>query len=182
MDLRRARGSSSALLTKICPRRILTWPLRFTKETLGSFPFSNLRTGREQHVPDSSNHWLYLIKSFNSSYPEGHCGGNQPPDGSICPSPPKPKFHERFARPSTMVSCFFDTFLKYIYIYTVTNAIADRSEGALFFIFHFSFFNFFHYYFLFFHVFDFFFMFFLPGVPLGSPRPPPKHRFLLRKS
>ena len=37
--------------------------------------------------PDSSNHSLYLIKLFNSSYTEGHCGGNQQPDGSICLSP-----------------------------------------------------------------------------------------------
>ena len=35
---------------------------RFTKETLGSFPFSSVRIGREQHVPDSSNHSLYLMK------------------------------------------------------------------------------------------------------------------------
>ena len=41
---------------------------------------------------------LYLLKLFNSSSPEGHCGENQPPDGSICLSPPKPKYNERFAR------------------------------------------------------------------------------------
>ena len=36
---------------------------RFTKETSGSFPFSSfLRIEREQHVPDSSIHSLYLIK------------------------------------------------------------------------------------------------------------------------
>ena len=27
---------------------------------------------------------LYLLKLLNSRSPEGHCGGNQPPDGSIC--------------------------------------------------------------------------------------------------
>ena len=37
----------------------------------------------------------------------GTLRGNQPPDGSICLSPPKPKCNERFARPSTMVSFFF---------------------------------------------------------------------------
>ena len=34
------RGSSSVLLTKICPRRVITWPQRSTKETRGSYPFS----------------------------------------------------------------------------------------------------------------------------------------------
>ena len=55
-------------------------------------------------MPDSSNHSLYLIRLFNSSCPEGHCGGNQQPD-SICLSPPKPNFYERFARPCLVVSC-----------------------------------------------------------------------------
>ena len=50
---------------------------RFTKETLGSFPFSSLRIGREQHVPDSSNHSPYLMKLSSSSYPEGNVGGNK---------------------------------------------------------------------------------------------------------
>ena len=53
---------------------------------------------RHKHVHDSSNHSLYLIQLFNSSSPEGHCGGNQPPDGSSCLSPPKPKYYERIAR------------------------------------------------------------------------------------
>ena len=78
-----------------------------SSETFGSFPFLSLRIDREQHVPDSSNHSLYLIKLFSFSNLEEHCGGNQPPDGSICLSPPKPKYNERFARLSTMVSCFF---------------------------------------------------------------------------
>ena len=43
-----------------------------------------LRKDREQHVPDSPNHPLSLTKLFNSTSPEGHCGGNQPLDGSIC--------------------------------------------------------------------------------------------------
>ena len=41
--------------------------------------------------PDSSNHSLYLIKLFNSSYPEGNFGRNQLLDGSISPSPPYPR-------------------------------------------------------------------------------------------
>ena len=32
------------------------------------FPFSCLRTGREQHVPDSSNHSPCLINLFNSRH------------------------------------------------------------------------------------------------------------------
>ena len=39
---------------------------------------------RRKNFPDSSNHSLYLIKLFNSSSPEGHCGGNQLLDGSVC--------------------------------------------------------------------------------------------------
>ena len=35
---------------------------KFTKETFGSFPNSVLRIDREQHVSDSSNHSLWLIK------------------------------------------------------------------------------------------------------------------------
>ena len=37
--------------------------------------------------PDSSNHSLYLIKLFDSSYPEGNFGGNQLLDGLISLSP-----------------------------------------------------------------------------------------------
>ena len=86
------------------------------KKPVEILPISSLRRGRERHVPDSSNHSRYLIKLLNSSSPEGHCGGNQPPDGAICLSPPRPNHSERFARPSTMFS-FFATFLIYIYIY-----------------------------------------------------------------
>ena len=35
------------------------------KETSGCYKFQGLRTGREQHVPESSDHSLYLIKLFN---------------------------------------------------------------------------------------------------------------------
>ena len=66
---------------------------RFTKETFGSFPFSSLRIGREQHVPDSPNHSLCLIKLFNFS----NLDGNHLPEGSLClsnspyPPPPPPR-------------------------------------------------------------------------------------------
>ena len=43
------------LLTKIGPRSYHLLE-RLTKVTTGSFPFSSLRIGREQHVLDSSNH------------------------------------------------------------------------------------------------------------------------------
>ena len=45
---------------------------RFTEDTFGSFPFSFLRIDREQHVPDSSNHSLSLVKLFSFSCPEGN--------------------------------------------------------------------------------------------------------------
>ena len=45
---------------------------RFTKETFGSYTFSVLRIGRKQHVPDSSNHSLHLIRLFSFSNLEGN--------------------------------------------------------------------------------------------------------------
>ena len=39
------------------------------------FPILSLRIDREQHVPDSSNHSLYLIKLLNSSSPEESAAG-----------------------------------------------------------------------------------------------------------
>ena len=68
---------------------------------------------RHKHVPDSSNHSLHLIKLLNSSSPEVHCEGNQPPDA------PKPK-NERFARPSTIVSSFFAN-ISYKYVRVIVN-------------------------------------------------------------
>ena len=62
-------------------------PERFTQESLGSYTFSSLRIDREQHVPDSSNHSLYLRKQFSFSNREGNLAGNQQPDGSISLSP-----------------------------------------------------------------------------------------------
>ena len=51
----------------------------------------SLRKGREQHVPESSNHSLYLIKLLSSSYPEGHCGWKQLRDSPLSPSPTNDK-------------------------------------------------------------------------------------------
>ena len=62
---------------------------RFNREPWILHNFS-LAIDREQHVPDSSNHSLYLIKLFNSSSPEGHYGGNQLLNGSVCLSPLSP--------------------------------------------------------------------------------------------
>ena len=59
---------------------------RFTEETFGSFPFSSLRIDREQHVPDSTNHSLSLIKLFSFSRPEG----NKLLDCSVGLSPSSP--------------------------------------------------------------------------------------------
>ena len=50
-------------------------------------PIYSLIISREQHVPDSSNHSLDLLKLFNSTYPEGNSGGNQLLDGSTSLSP-----------------------------------------------------------------------------------------------
>ena len=47
-------------------------PERFTKSNLWILPIYGLRVGREQHVTDSFNHSLYLIKVFRSSSPEGN--------------------------------------------------------------------------------------------------------------
>ena len=86
------------------------------------------------------------IKLFNSSSPEGHCGGNQPPDGSICHSPLKPKNNDRFALqklsvilskrslwPSTMVSYFVQTSLMNISIfwYMLSWLVKDATTFAM---------------------------------------------------
>ena len=54
-------------------------PERFTKRNERILPiFLSLGGGcRDQHVRDSSNHSIHLTKLFNSSSPEGNCGGNQ---------------------------------------------------------------------------------------------------------
>ena len=92
------------------------------KKPLDLKHFFSWRVDRQQHVPASSNHSLCLINLFNSSSPEGHCGGNQLPDGSVCLSPPKPKNHERFARQTlSMMFClkpltFHNGFMFFCYI------------------------------------------------------------------
>ena len=58
-------GSPSVLLTKKSPRRVLTWPQKFTERNPWFLPIRSLRAGREQHVPESSNHPLYLIRLFS---------------------------------------------------------------------------------------------------------------------
>ena len=50
---------------------------RFTERNPWFLPIQGLRTSREQHVPESSNHSLYLIRLFSFSNLEGNCGGNQ---------------------------------------------------------------------------------------------------------
>ena len=86
--------SSSVLLTKICPRKVITWPQRSTKETNGSFLLSSVRKDSEKHVPDSSNHSLSLIKLFSFSCPEG----NKLLDCSVGLSPFFSKDNERCER------------------------------------------------------------------------------------
>ena len=41
---------------------------RFTERNPWFLPIQGLRTGREQHVPDSSNHSLYLMKLLSSTF------------------------------------------------------------------------------------------------------------------
>ena len=78
--------SSPFLFTK----KSLTWTYHFREVHQKNgriLIISSLRIGRERHVPDSSNHSLYLMKLLSSSYPEGNCGRNQLWDGSVCLSP-----------------------------------------------------------------------------------------------
>ena len=72
---KRGRVSPSVMLTMNGPRRYHLLE-RFTERTPWILQISSLRIGREQHVPDSSNHSLFLLKLFSLSCPEGHCGGN----------------------------------------------------------------------------------------------------------
>ena len=50
---------------------------RFTDRNPWILPISSLRIDREQHVPDSSNHSLYLLKLFSFSCPEGTLRGER---------------------------------------------------------------------------------------------------------
>ena len=81
-------------LTKKHPHRVFDLVTEVHQRNERILPIFSLRIGREQHVPDSSNHLLCLIKLFSFSNLEEIFGGNQP-DGSIClsPSPPSPPPH-----------------------------------------------------------------------------------------
>ena len=79
------KKSSSVLLTKICPRKVITCFRGSPKETIGCFAhFQGRRIGREQQVPDSTNHSLCLVKLLSFSNLERRSGGNQQLDGSVC--------------------------------------------------------------------------------------------------
>ena len=64
----------------------LSLPTAVRQSNFWLVSIQRLRIGQKQHVPDSLDHSLHLIKLFNSSYPEGNFGGNQLPDGSVGPS------------------------------------------------------------------------------------------------
>ena len=64
----RGGGSPSVLLTKKSPRRVLTWPHKFTERNPWILTIQGLRIDREQHVPESSNHSLYLMKLLSSTF------------------------------------------------------------------------------------------------------------------
>ena len=64
--------SSSVQLTKFCPHGVNTLARGSPKVTTGSCPFQILRIGGEQHVPDSSNHWLLLMTLFSFRSLEGN--------------------------------------------------------------------------------------------------------------
>ena len=68
------------------------------KKTFRSFPCSSLRKDREQHVPDSSNHSLFLIKLLSCSYPEETLEGTSREMVRFVFRSHEKKFHERFAR------------------------------------------------------------------------------------
>ena len=83
MHTQAGRGSSPVLLTRICPRKVLTGPQGASPEKpldLTHFQFENKS---RTTCPESSNHSLCLIKLSTSSYLEGDVG----PDGSISLSP-----------------------------------------------------------------------------------------------
>ena len=79
-----ARWHRQFCLPKICPRRVI---YHLTPEVHQRNPWIfyifSLRIDREQHLSDSSNHSLYLIKLFSFTNLEGSSGRNQRPDGSI---------------------------------------------------------------------------------------------------
>ena len=79
-------GHGQFCLPKMAHVELSVGPRGSPKETKESYTKS-LRTNREQHVPDSSNHSLYLMKLLTSTCPERNVGGNQLLDGSISLSP-----------------------------------------------------------------------------------------------
>ena len=50
------------------PRRVITCSRGTPKRNHWKLSILSLRRGREQHVPDSSNHSLYLMKLFDLSF------------------------------------------------------------------------------------------------------------------
>ena len=80
-------GRRQFSLPKNHARMVITCFRGSPKKTFRSFPCSSLRKDREQHVPDSSNHSLYLIKLFTSSSP-----------GETLEEPAVDLYNERFAR------------------------------------------------------------------------------------
>ena len=116
------RGSSSMLLTKICPRMVITWPQRSTKSYHRILPIQGLRTSREQHVPESSNHSLYLMKLLrdtaegisththirNNTYSPTHPPTDPPtttPLPSLPPSPTRPRTRKRTCTCTCIRTC-----------------------------------------------------------------------------
>ena len=61
-------GHRQFCLPRKSPRKVITCFRCSPKVTTGCCPRSSLRTDREQHDPDSSNHSLCLIKLLSSSY------------------------------------------------------------------------------------------------------------------
>ena len=60
---------------QFCYIQITAWTLGYLR-LFEIFTLTFCALHRHKHVPDSSNHSLYLITLFTSSSPEGHCGGN----------------------------------------------------------------------------------------------------------
>ena len=73
-------------------------PTGSPKVTTGCCPCSSLRKDREQHVPDSSNHSLYIIKLLSSSYPGETLEGTSREMVRFVFRSHEKKYNERFAR------------------------------------------------------------------------------------
>ena len=85
------RGEREGVIASSAYQNLPTLGYHLTPEVHQRNPWIShifsLRIDRQQHVPDSSNHSLYLVKLFSFSNLEENFGGNQLPDGSICLSP-----------------------------------------------------------------------------------------------